>query len=261
MFTFSDGLVRPRRPPGVAITKDTIRGMGNAIAVFSDPFERAVNEVVAEPMILMPRRLQGGALLAGDALKVELEVGERRIFHYYIEALASGADPDDSFRRCARRLAAVADAGIGEEFGRDSDLTFGKIQYVINKTEASAYVGHFWDYVGSPVAEIDEKKLEGWFIAPDSPRRRFQGCHCLMDDETTGRAVREYRKYGKNKVIANGRWIEVSWRRLVFLETGDRYSVAWYDKFQAIAAELAGRLDLLPIDFLFCCQPRTGFPD
>ena len=80
-----------------------------------------------------------------------------------------------------------------------------------------------------------------------------------MDDETTERAVKEYRKTGTNRVIANGRWEEVTWHRLVFKETGDPYSVAWYDKFQGMAAELAARLGLYPIEFLFCCPPTMGF--
>ena len=80
-----------------------------------------------------------------------------------------------------------------------------------------------------------------------------------MDDETTELAVREYRRVGTNRVIANGRWEEVAWHRLVFKETGDPYSVAWYDKFQTMAAELAARLVLYPIEFLFCSLPGAGF--
>lgn len=43
------------------------------------------------------------------------------------------------------------------------------------------------------------------------------------------------------------------------MESGDLYSCHWYDQFQLMAGELAGRLDLYPIEFFFCCQPGAGF--
>lgn len=234
------------------MTKDTIGKMGNAIAVFSDPFERAFNEVVAEP-IWRPSRSSGDPPEAiRDALMVEFDVRGRKILRDYHAALASDADPYASFMQCARALAAVFDVNTGMDCDRDYCFTFGKLQYVINKADILAYVDCFWDHVGSRVAEIDGKRLEDWFLAPDSPRQRFKYYHCLMNDETTERAVRECRECGENRAIPEGLWGDVSWRSLCFVETGDRYSVAWYHKFQAMAAELAGRLGLYPIEFLFC---------
>ncbi len=233
------------------MTQDTIRKMGNALAIFSDPYERAFNEVLAKP-IYRPRGSRSEAFLKRDALKVEFDVRGRQVLKDYTAALASGVETDKCFMQCVMDLAAVVGADTGMDFGRDCDLTFGKIQYVINKTEAMAYVDYFWDYLGSRVAGINEKRLADWFLAPDSPRHRFRDCHCLMDDETMERAVREYREKGTNEVIRNGRWKSVSWRLLVFLETGDRCSIAWYDKFQTMAAELAEPLGLYPIEFLFC---------
>ena len=242
----------------MAMTSDTIHRMGNAIAVFCDPFERAIREVLAEP-IWPPHRSHGDALMAKDETMVDFDLGGRQILLEYNAALAGGADPDDCFLKCAEGLAAAIGADAGAVIGRGGDFTFGKIQSVINRSEAYAYLDYFWDYLGSRVAEIDEKGLGEWFLSPGSPRRRFAGGHCLMADETVERAVREYRRVGTDRVIANGRWAEVAWRKLVFVETGDRYSVAWYGKFQAMAAELAGRLGLYPLEFLFCAPPSMGF--
>ena len=242
----------------MTMTSDTIHRMGNAIALFSDPFGRAVREVLAEP-IWPRRRSRGDALLAKDEPEIDFDLGGRAALRDYEAALARGADPEDSFRKCAERIAAVVGTNMGNDFGFDRDITFGKIQSVINRTQAHAYVDRFWDFLGGRTAEIDEGRLEAWFLAPDSPRLRFKDCHCPMDDETTELAVREYRRVGTNRVIANGRWEEVAWHRLVFKETGDPYSVAWYDKFQTMAAELTSRLDLYPIEFLFCSLPGAGF--
>lgn len=254
----------PSSHPGAAcfnltetMTKDTIRKMGNAIAFFSDPFEMAINEILAEPIFRSPpHRSRNDARWEKDTLKVEFDVSGRHVLNKYATALAKGSDPDECFMQCAMGLAAIAGADMGMDFGRDYDFTFGRIQHVINKAEVLAYVGYFWDHVGCRVAEIDEEGIEDWFLAPNSPRHRFKGCHCLMDDETTERAVRKYRKCGTNEVIKKGRWWKVSWRRLVFLETGEPDSIVWYDKFQVMAAELAGRLGLYPIEFLFCNFPE-----
>ena len=241
------------------MTEETIRKMGNAITIFSDPFKRAVNEVFAKPVCRSPRKLRGDAFWERDALMVELDVGGQKVLNDYAAALAGGSDPDDCFMRCATGLAEVAGVDTWDEFVGDHDFTFGKIQYVINRTEALAYVDYFRDYLGGPIAGIDEGRLNDWFLSPESPRSRFGGCHCLMDDETMGRVVRAYRKWGKNKAIAKGRWGKVDWRRLVFLENGEPNSVAWYDKFQGMVEELAKPLNLLPLEILFCCQPEAGF--
>jgi hypothetical protein len=239
-----------------AMTKDTIRKIGNAIVHFSDPFERTVDEVLAEPIFRLPRRSRGNVRFDRNALKKHFNVCGRHILDKYDAALAKGADPDESFLQCAEGLAAIAGVDTGMDFVQDGDLTFGIIQHVINKAEALAYVGCFWDHVGSRFAEIDEKRLVDWFLAPDSPRHRFKNRHCLMNDEMTDRVVREYRKCGTNEVIKKGRWWKVSCRRLSFMETGEPDSIAWYGKFQTMAEELAGHLGLYPIEYLFCNFPE-----
>lgn len=241
------------------MTEETIRKMGNAITIFSDPFRRAVNEVFAKSVYRSPCKLWSDAFWERDALMVELEVGGQKVLNDYAAALAEGSDPDDCFMRCATGLAEVAGVDPWDEFVDDRDFTFGKIQYVINKTEALAYVDYFWDYLGGIIAGIDERRLNDWFLSPESPRSRFGGYHCLMDDETMWRVVRAYRKCGKNKVIAKGRWGKVDWRRLVFPENGQPNSVAWYGKFQCMVEELAKPMNLFPLEFLFCCQPYAGF--
>ena len=185
-----------------AMTKDTIRKIGNAIASFSDPFNIAVDEVFAEPIFRLPRQSRSNVRLDRNALKKHFNVFGRHVLDKYDAALAKGADPDESFLQCAEGLAAIAGVDTGMDFVQDGDLTFGIIQYVINRAEALAYIDYFWDYLGGRTVEIDERRLENWFLAPDSPRNRFRGCHCLMDDVTMGRAVRDYRKAGTNEVIA-----------------------------------------------------------
>ena len=228
------------------MTQDTINKIGNAIAGFSDPFQMVFDEIFMEPIWRPSPRSVDPPDAVRDAAQVEFDLYGRHILLNYEATLARGADPDASFMHCARELASAIDG--------NGDLTFGMIQYLVNKPQALCYAGCFEKYTESPASENgrNEKKVEDWFLASDSPRHRFKNCHCLMNDETTKRAVREYRKYGTNEVFKKGRWGDVSWRRLVFLMTGDRYSVAWYGKFQAMAAELAGHLGLYPIEFLFC---------
>ena len=122
-----------------------------------------------------------------------------------------------------------------------------------------AYVGHFWHHMESPIAEIDEARLEEWFLAPESPRRKFRKAHCPMDDETLNRAAREYRWSGKNRYVAQRHWEGIEWRKIGFMESGDRYSVHWYDHFQMMTDELAGRLGLYPIEFFFYRKPGAEF--
>ena len=237
------------------MTSDTIHRMANAIVISSDPFERAVNEVLAEPVFRWPHRLRDEAFMHEDALKVELDVRWHQILRDYAAALAGGADPDDCFMQCAEGLAQVAGVDTEDEFAGERDFTFGKIQYVINRAEALAYIDYFWDYLGGCTVEIDERRLENWFLAPDSPRNRFRGCHCLMDDVTMGRAVRDYRKAGTNEVIAKSRWEMVAWRRIGFLENGMPNSIIMYDHFQYMVAKLTEPKDLFPLEFLFYCIP------
>lgn len=241
------------------MTEETIRKMGNAIAIFSDPFKRAVNEVFAKSVCRSPRKLRGDARWNKYALMLELDIGGQKVLNDYATALAEGADPEDCFMRCATGLAEVAGVDTVDGFVGHRDFTFGEIQYVINKTEALAYVDYFWNHLGGPIAGIDGKRLNDWFLSPESPRSRFGGCHCLMDDETMGLVVRAYRRCGKNKALAKGRWGKVDWRRLVFPENGEPNSGAWYDKFQGMVKELARPQNLLPLEFLFCCQPEAGF--
>ena len=231
------------------MTSDTIHRMANAIVHFSNPFEMAVDEVLSEPIFRSPRRSRR------DAMKKHFNVCGRHILDKYDAALAGGADPDDCFMQCAEGLAQVAGVDTGDEFAGERDFTFGKIQYVINRAEALAYIDYFWDYLGGRTVEIDERRLENWFLAPDSPRNRFRGCHCLMDDVTMGRAVRDYRKAGTNEVIAKSRWEMVTWRRIGFLENGMPNSIIMYDHFQYMVAKLTEPKDLFPLEFLFYCIP------
>lgn len=242
------------------MTKDTIEKTGNAIALFSDPFERAARELFAEP-VLRPRRRRGDdARDDRDALEFELGIDGRRIVADYAAAIEKeDADGDECLMQCAKALAAVVGIDPDDFFGHRCDFTFGTLQHLVNKTELFAYVGHFWHHMGSPLAELDARRLEDWFLAPDSPRRKFRKCHCPMDDETLDRAVREYRRSGTNRLILQRPWDGMEWRKLGFAESGDRYSVVWYDLFQAMVSELAGRLDLYPVEFFLCCQSGTGF--
>ena len=234
------------------MTHDKMHRMENAIRMFSDPFERALSDVVRD--IANRAKVDPWNLDGFDVVELQLE-GCRAINDYEAKINQEGSDADACFQDCAIRLAEVAGADPNEDFVSEKDFTFGRIQYVINKTMLNAYVDRFWDYTGRHIAEGDERKLHDWFHDPDSPRHRFRKCNCLMDDDSIGRVVREYRKTGEHKAFKMGRWSGVAWRRLVFPEAGDRGSVAWYDKFQGMVEELAERQGVYPLEYRFGCQP------
>lgn len=238
------------------MTKETFIKLRDALASFDDPFERAFQEVFERP-IWRPLRGHGDPVdMIEDAMHVEFDIYGREVLFNYEEALARGADPDESFKECAMRLAVAIGADTNDDaYDRSLNFTFGIIQHLINKAFVLMYVSRFWYYVGTPGDEIHEKRLENWFLAPDSPRHQFRNCHCLMNDRTIDCALSKYRESGKIEAIKKDRWSGVSWRKLISKETGDRYSVKWYDRFQVMAAELTGRLGLYPIEFLFCIQP------
>ena len=109
------------------MTKDTIHKMGNAIAIFSDSFEMAISEVLAEPIFRSPpRRSRSDGRWDRDALKVEFDVCGRHVLNKYSAALANGADPDESFMQCARGLAAVVGTDTNANLGYDSNSRSGK---------------------------------------------------------------------------------------------------------------------------------------
>lgn len=187
--------------------------MGNAVAIFSDPFERAAGELLAAPVVRPGRRGRGGVRGGKDELEtdhdvdefeIDLDIDGRRIVRDFAAAIEKeDADADECMVQCAEALAGVVGIDPGDDlFGHLRDFTFGTLQHLINKTVLFAYAGHFWDRMGSPVAEIGEKRLEDWFLAPESPRRKFRKAHCPMDDATLKRAVRECRKSGTNRFVA-----------------------------------------------------------
>ena len=133
---------------------------------------------------------------------------------------------------------AIAESLRGETFGVDlnaergdeSEFTFGNIQKLINMTVKNQY-GRYFD---------DEGK-----------RACFRNCHCPMDSRMIKKVAKEYREKGADDKLKKIKWSSVKWSKLVFKNTQNECSKAYYDTFQRMVRELADAEGLTPIEYDF----------
>ena len=178
----------------------------------------------------------------GDKTVIEKKGEVKKIIRAYIDTLLVSKNQ-------SKKPLAVKDVAenVKKKIKNDS-FTFGNTQKLINMTAKYMYLACYYD-------------------KNDNMRECFKSCDCPMDRRMINKIYSKYKEEYVNKGIGNKELLiipykkdvsgldksKISWSRIVDKETDDITSYKIYENYQKMAEEIAGDMNLYPIelDFVF----------